>query len=233
MSRGGRSRVLTAFLIAGCAPASPARVVETTTVGPVRTVTAPPSPPGHSVRVVKQTTLTPQQETGLVEVTVLIEAASRAYKVPPPRITVYDRAGDAAGNLASGTYLGLGHIMLSARTLASSARDVVAAHEMGHYVLRHADRPGTRKEKEHEASIEAVRILQSAKGLSEEEALRSVLTTFERHRRGTGAAPAGEGHGDLCEEVHAVVAAYPEQRGWSSAFDCAPSMAPAGTSRPR
>src|SRR5262245_14117220 len=147
--------VLAAFLMAGCAPEPPVHPVRATAVSPVPKG-AGPSASGQSVRVVKQTTLTAEEETGLVEVTALVEAASRAYKVPPPRITVYDRAGDAVGNLASGSYLGLGHIMLSVRTLTSPARDVVAAHEMGHYVLRHADRPGPRKEKEYEASIEAV-----------------------------------------------------------------------------
>src|SRR5262245_2975888 len=158
------------FLMTGCASQSALRADQTTTVTPVPKAVAPPVSPAPAVRVVKQTTLTPEQETSLLEVTTMIEAASRAYKVPPPRITVYDRAGDAAGNLAAGTYLGLGHIMLSVRTLTSPARDVVVAHEMGHYVLRHADRPGSHKDKEHEASIETVRILQVAKGMSEQDA---------------------------------------------------------------
>ena len=221
--RGRMAGTLAIFAIAGCAPASPVGVATATTVTPVREDTSPPASRELPIRVVKQIPLTPAQESSLAEVTTQIEAASRAYKVPPPRVTVYDRAGDSAvGNPASGIYLGLGHIMLSVRTLMSPGRDAVVAHEMGHYVLRHADRTGSHEEKEREASIEAVRILEAAKVIGEEDALREVLTIFQRHRLSTGGAPAGEGHGDVCAEIRAVIAAYPRQRGWSSAFDCAP-----------
>jgi hypothetical protein len=45
----------------------------------------------------------------------------------------------------------------------------------------------------------------------EEDALREVLILYEGHRLATSGAPAGPNHGDLCEEIGAIVAAYPNQ----------------------
>ena len=171
------------------------------------------------VRLSKATSLTPEQEASLVAVMALIEAASTAYKVPPPNVIVADYAGETFG----GAHWG-GSIMFPARMLTSPSRDTIAAHEMGHYVLGHMH-PSNRtpQEKEHAANIEAVRILQVGTGMTEEDALREVLIILRRSSRAVAAgAPVAQGHADPCEEIHAVVAAYPAQGVWASTYECAP-----------
>jgi hypothetical protein len=145
-------------------------------------------------------------------------APSRAYKMPPPKIVVY------VGDTDFGGVHRRGAIMFPARTLMSSSRDMVTAHEMGHYVLGHGyPSTLTPQAKEHEANIEAVRILQVGKGMTEEDALREVLIFLGHLRKDVAAgAPVGRGHANPCEEIRAVVVAYPAQRGWTSKYECAP-----------
>jgi hypothetical protein len=105
--------------------------------------------------------------------------------------------------------------VFSPRALTSPSRDKYAAHELAHHILRH-DLPSMRtpEEKEHQANIEAVRILVVANGVTEEQALRVVLG----HLKGrTGTAT---GHASPCEEIRVVSAAFPAQRGWSAALEC-------------
>ena len=204
---------LAVFVIVGCATVSqpPLDKGAAQSSRPVVRVGKP------TPTVVTATTLTPEQEAGLAEVMALIEAASRAYTVSPPTIIVFGRPGDGA----YGDY-GRGVIMFSARSLTHPARDTVAAHEMGHYVLGH-EHPGARLTETiwHAANIEAVRILQVGKEMSEDAALRKVLIPFAMHRTTAGGAPAGRGHADPCKEIGAMVAAYPDQRGWASTYECA------------
>lgn len=126
------------------------------------------------------TTLTPAQEAGLAEVKAFVEATARAYRVQPPVIMVGDHAGDAT----FGAVYRRGVIVFTSRMLTSPSRDKITAHEPGHYVLRH-DQPSSlpREVREHQANIEAVRILQTAKGLSEEAALREVVEALDRSHR--------------------------------------------------
>jgi hypothetical protein len=175
---------------------------------------------GGAVRAAKSTPLTPEQEASLAAVVALIEAAARAYKAPPPNIIVADYSAETF----AGAYWG-GSIMFPAQMLTSLSRDMVAAHEMGHYVLGHhhpSNRP--QEEKEYQANIEAVRILQVSKGMTEAEALREVLIVLERGRIAVagGGAKVGQGHPHPCEEIRVVVAAYPGQRRWASTLECAP-----------
>jgi hypothetical protein len=183
------------IMLAGCATGAPGHVPVATTPG------AALGPPG------------------LAEAQALVAAASRAYKVDPPALMVGDHAIDPT----FGAVYRRGVIIITARTLAGPGRDVIIAHELGHYVLRH-EHPTmrTQEEKEHQANIEAVRILQAGAGLSEEQALRAVLEFVARLRRSVerGGAVA-RGHAHPCEEIRAVVVAYPAQRGWSGTFECA------------
>jgi hypothetical protein len=165
------------------------------------------------------TTVAPAEMSppGLAEVRALAEKAGRAYGMPAPAIMVADHAGDAT----FGAVYRRGVITFTARALAGPNRDKIAAHEIAHYVLRH-DLPGmrTQEEKEHAANIEAVRILQLA-GRSEEQATREVLAALDRTRQAVGrGATIARGHAHPCEEIHAVVVAYPAQRAWSVTFEC-------------
>ena len=164
-------------------------------------------------------TLTPVQAAGLAEVKSFVEATARAYKVPAPAIMVADHAWDAT----AGAIYRRGVIVFTVRVLTSPSRDAITGHEMGHYVLHH-DQPSARtsEEIEHQANIEAVRILMVGKGVSEEAALREVLAALDRTRRAVTAGGAlARGHAHPCEEIRAVVAAYPAQRSWTAAIACA------------
>jgi hypothetical protein len=156
---------------------------------------------------------------GLAEAQALVANASRAYKVDPPALMVGAHAGDAT----FGAVYRRGVIIFTARSLAGPGRDVITAHELAHYVLRH-EHPTmrTQEEKEHQANIEAVRILMAGKGITEEQAARAMLEFLGGLRRSVerGGAVA-RGHAHPCEEIHAVVVAYPAQRGWSKTFECA------------
>jgi hypothetical protein len=113
-------------------------------------------------------------------------------------------------------------IVFTARVLAGPGRDMVTAHEMAHYVLRH-EHPTmrTQEEKEHQANIEAVQILQAGKGMTEEAALRAVLEWLTRLRRSVErGGVVARGHAPPCEEIRMVVVAYPAQRAWSAASLC-------------
>jgi hypothetical protein len=212
--------------IAGCAagPAPPAVTRATSAPAqPVREVNAGRLLRPHPVLVVRQRALTPEEEAGLTQVTALVEAASQAYQVRSPTIIVVDAPRDDPA-ISRGFYdtrSMRGSIAITPRTLTSPVRDLVAAHEMGHYIRRHP-RPSLRPEEmEDEANVEAVRILQAGKGWSEEQALRELLIAFRHHAR-TAGTPMGRGHGQPCEEIRALVTAYPDQRAWASAYECAP-----------
>src|SRR5262245_11292420 len=177
---------------------------------------------GDRAHVTVGTTLTPAQEAGLTEVRGFVEAIARAYGLQPPAIMVADHAGDAT----FGAVYRRGIIVFTSQVLTSPSRDEVTAHELAHYFLRH-DQPSSRSphEIEHQANIEAVRILQIGKGTSEEAAVREVLAALDRSRRAvTSGFPIARGHAHPCEEIRAVVAAYPAQRAWTVPLECPPAQ---------
>ena len=177
---------------------------------------------GGGAHVTVGTTLTPAQEAGLADVKAFVDAAARAYQVQPPALMVADHAGDAT----AGAVYRRGVIIFTSRMLTSPSRDEATAHELGHYMLRH-DQPSSRtpEEIEHQANIEAVLILETVKGVSEEAALREVVAALDRtHRAVKAGAGLARGHAHPCEEIRAVVVAYPAQRWWTAALECAPTQ---------
>jgi hypothetical protein len=175
---------------------------------------------GGGAHVTVGTTLTPAQEAGLREVKALIETAARVYQVSPPAIMVGGHAGDAT----FGAVYRRGIIIFTPPILTSPSRDKVTAHELGHYVLRHDQSTRAQEVKEHEANIEAVRILQATRGLNEEAATRQVVEALDSlHRSVKSGRPIARGHAHPCEEIKAVLAAYPAQRAWAEKHECAPA----------
>jgi hypothetical protein len=177
---------------------------------------------GGGAHVTIGTTLTPAQEAGLADVKAFVDAAARSYRVQPPAIMVGDHAGEAT----AGAIYRRGVIVFTSRMLTSASRDKVTAHELAHYFLRH-DQPSSRtpEEIEHQANIEAVRILQVVKGMSEEAAVREVIEALARlHRAVKSGSPIARGHAHPCEEIRAVAAAYPAQRAWTARLECAPTQ---------
>lgn len=175
---------------------------------------------GYAPHVTVGTTLTADQEAGFADVKAFVEAASRAYQVQPPAIMVADHAGDAT----AGAIYRRGVIVFTSGILTSPSREAATAHEMAHYLLRH-DEPSSRaqEEIEYQADIEAVRILQVVKGMSEEAALREVVAALERsHRAVKNGSAVTRGHAHPCEEIRAVLAAYPAQSAWTAKLECAP-----------
>jgi hypothetical protein len=192
--------IAVALLAAGCGADGPRRAAAP------EAAAAAPSPAAH-------------EPPGLAEVRALVAAASRAYRVDPPAIMTDSHAGEAT----FGAVYRRGVILFTARILAGPSRDYAAAHEFAHYVLRH-EHPSMRtpEEKEHQADIEAVRILQAGQGVSEEAAVRTVLQALARTRDSVQrGGPVARGHAHPCEEIRAVVAAYPKQRPWAASFECA------------
>lgn len=132
-----------------------------------------------------------------------------------------------------------GYFAVSERTLSSSFRDAIVAHELAHYVLGHdaplrgvsdAELKREYQERELEANAKSVEILSRAAGMSEERALRTVYDYLLGAHRAVERDPRLDlsGHKPPCEEIADLLARFPEQRAWTATLECAPASLRAG-----
>jgi hypothetical protein len=160
--------------------------------------------------------LTPAQESTLAELQAFADATARFHQRDPVKIGVWERLEAGAG----GTYFG-GHnlIIIPKDVLGASApaRDVIMAHELGHWLLRHDFRvrgEPAREAMEHDANEAAVVILIQVKRIPEAVAVRlmhAYLAASARDHATQKAEPLA-GHGHPCEEVAHLIARFPQYR---------------------
>jgi hypothetical protein len=160
-------------------------------------------------------TLTPVQRDAVVDVQRFADATTTSYKMASVRLTI-----EPGTNLGIGGHYRQGNFYLNETQLNSGSLTALVAHELAHYVLGH-DAPLTgaattseylrmQEQRELDANAKAVEILVRAKGLSERQALMTMvvkLRAVQAHQaRGNPNAP---GHRPPAEELSDLLARFP------------------------
>jgi len=175
-------------------------------------------------------TLTPAQQQSAAEVRAMADRAVRIYGLPPIHMLVSHNPDDPPGSFRSGFF------SVSAITLASSFRDAIVAHELGHYVLGHdaplhgvsaADLEREYQQRELDANAKGVEILVRVAGYSEARALRTMYDYLAGVQWALERDPRMDlrGHKPPCEEIADLLLRFPRQRAWTATLECAPPVA--------
>jgi len=177
-------------------------------------------------------TLTPAQQRSAADVRAFASHTTQFYGRPPIHLLVTHDPDGPPGSFREGFF------SVSVFTLSSRFRDAIVAHELAHYVLGHsaplpgnslAEQAHSYQRRELDANAEAVRILLQVKGMSEEEALRTMYEYLAGVQRALELHPRLELRGHLrpCDEIADLLARFPAQQSWTAQLECAP---PAGGS---
>ena len=160
-------------------------------------------------------TLTPVQRDSVADVQRFADATTTAYKLPSIRLTI-----EPATNLGIGGRYRQGNFYLNETQLNTGGLTALVAHELAHYVLGHdsvlsgaasmAEMLRMQEQRELDANAKAVEILVRVKGLSERQALTTMvikLRSAQAHQmRGNPNAP---GHLPPAEEIADLLARFP------------------------
>jgi len=159
-------------------------------------------------------TLTPLQHDSVADVQRFADATTTAYNLTPIRLTI-----EPANRLGIGGRYRQGNFYLNETQLNSGGLTALVAHELAHYVLGHDTPPPgastaefTRHQelRELDANAKAVEILVRAKGISERQALKTMLVYLRgaqaHQQRGNPNAP---GHRPPAEEIADLLARFP------------------------
>ena len=159
-------------------------------------------------------TLTPPQQEALDDVRRFADATTAAYNLPRIRVSV-----EPGTNLGIGGRYRQGNFYINVGMLDSRNLSSLVAHELAHYVLGH-DMPVSgasmaefrlaQELRELDANAKAVEILMRVKGMSEKDAVGTVVT----HLRGAQRAverggPVTPGHRTPTAEIADLLARYP------------------------
>jgi len=159
-------------------------------------------------------TLTPKQQETLDDVRRFADATAQAYRVPRIRVSV-----EPGTNLGIGGRYRQGNFYINVGMLNSRNLNSLVAHELAHYVLGHdmpvagasmAEFQLAQELRELDANAKAVEILMRVKGMSEKDAVGTVVT----HLRGAQRAverggPITPGHRPPAAEIADLLARYP------------------------
>jgi hypothetical protein len=158
--------------------------------------------------------LTPTQKATLTDVQRFADATAGAYGLM--RIPVSVQPGTNLG--IGGTYR-QGNFYLNASTLNSGHLTALVAHELGHYVLGHEPTSGVsmaellkaQELRELDANAQAVEILVRARGMTQPQAVRTMViylrSAQNAQKRGQANAP---GHRPPSEEITDLLARFPQ-----------------------
>lgn len=162
---------------------------------------------GAVISLIGCTPLTQDQQATLTYYRERASKVTAAYGVGK----VYFLVG-AHNSAASGT-MRVGGLMTMEAGALDHKDDVLIAHELGHWVLDHAGRPGRsledRYRQEMDANAEAVKILTIGWEWSERRAYAAVLNRLWRGKRAGLAVPDGHPP-DPCVEIADLVGRFPE-----------------------
>jgi hypothetical protein len=175
-------------------------------------------------------TLTPAQQQSAAEVRAMADRAVHVYGLPPIHMLVSHDPDDPPGSFQSGFF------SVSTITLASSFRDAIVAHELGHYVLGHdaplhgtstADLEREYQQRELDANAKGVEILVRVAGYSEARALKTMYDYLAGVQWALERYPHMDlrGHKPPCEEIADLLGRFPRQRAWTARLECAPATA--------
>lgn len=162
-------------------------------------------------------TLTPAQQHTLEDVRRFADATTAAYKLPRIRVNV-----EPGTNLGIGGRYRQGNFYINVRMLNSTNLNSLVAHELAHYVLGHdmplsgasmAEFQRAQELRELDANATAVEILMRVKGMSEKDAVGTIVA----HLRGAQRAierggPLTPGHRMPAAEIEDLLARYPNSR---------------------
>jgi hypothetical protein len=163
-------------------------------------------------------TLTPAQEDRAAEVRRLADATADAYRVSRTRVTI-----ESATNLGMGARYRSGNLYLNVQMLGSPHLDALVAHELGHYLLGHDTLAGgvvtqaewqrVQEERELDANTMAVEILVRVRGMTQAQAVGTVVAFLQGAQRAIdrgGAVAAG--HRQPSAEIADLLARFPGPR---------------------
>ena len=159
--------------------------------------------------------LTPAQEERVTDVQRFADATTKAYGLPRVRVNV-----ERETNLGIGARYRQGNFYLNVRMLGSPSLDAIVAHEMAHYVLGHdtlasgvvtqADWQRVQEEREMDANATSVEVLVRGRGLTQREALETMVTFLRAAQRAIDRGGAvATGHRQPREEIDDLLARYP------------------------
>ena len=176
-------------------------------------------------------TLTPQQQEMVADVQRFADGTATTYNLPRIRVTI-----EPATNLGIGGRYRQGNFYLNARTLGSGNLTALVAHELAHYVLGHEPLSGpsmaellrAQELRELDANAKAVEILMRVRGMSQTEAVRTMVT----HLRGAQAAircggALAPGHRPPADEIANLLARFPDSAGTGAPAEERPASSPA------
>ena len=159
-------------------------------------------------------TLTPKQEATLDDVRRFADATATAYNVPRIRVNV-----EPSTNLGIGGRYRQGNFYINVGMLDSRNLNSLVAHELAHYVLGHdtpvagssmAEFQLAQELRELDANAKAVEILVRVKGMSEKEAVATVVAHLRSAQRAVErGGPITPGHRTPAAEIADLLARYP------------------------
>lgn len=160
-------------------------------------------------------TLTPVQKDSVEDVQHFADATTTAYKLPSIRLTI-----EPATNLNIGGRYRQGNFYLNQTQLTSGGLTALVAHELAHYVLGHdaaltgaastAEYIRLQEKRELDANAKAVEILVRVKGLTERQALTTMVVFLERVAAYQAKSNANtQGHLPPAEEIADLKRRFP------------------------
>ena len=177
--------------------------------------------------------LTPQQKDTLTDVQRFADATSAAYGLM--RIAVTVQPGTNLG--IGGTYR-QGNFYLNASALNSGHLTALVAHELGHYVLGHEPTSGVsmaellraQETRELDANAKAVEILVRAKGMTQPQAVRTMVVYLRSAQNAQNRGqPNAPGHRAPSEEIADLLARFPAPAALAGSPRAASARAPTWT----
>lgn len=163
-------------------------------------------------------TLTPQQQEILDDVRRFADATAAAYNLPRIRVNV-----EGGTNLGIGGRYRQGNFYINVGMLSSRNLNSLVAHELAHYVLGHdmpvagssmAEFQLAQELRELDANAKAVEILIRVRGMSEKDAVATVVTHLRGAQRVVeSGGPITPGHRTPAAEIADLLARYPGNTG--------------------
>src|SRR3989454_4251532 len=161
--------------------------------------------------------LTPQQQEQVDDLQRFADRTTLLYALPRLRISI-----QLPTNQNIGAVYRQGNVLVNVRMLGSPGLTKLIAHELGHYVLGHepastissqSQWQRAQEQRELDANAKAVEILIRAKGMTQSEAVATLVEALRRSQRAIDrGAPITPGHLAPAAELADLLSRFPEAR---------------------